>query len=102
MAATLQRVGAGKGDRVGILAENSAFWAACYLGILKLGAVAAPFPARLNAEQLNQLAELTGCVALCCDKGRLRQHAAHLPPQCAVVTPEVPAAGTAPAAARLV
>src|SRR5262245_34227764 len=102
VAVTLQQAGVGKGDRAGILAENSAFWAACYLGILKLGAVAVPFPARLNAEQLNKLAELTGCAALCCDSGRLRQHAAHLPPRCAVVTPGTAAAGDAPASARIV
>ncbi len=102
VAATLRGAGVGKGDRVGILAENSAFWAACYLGILKLGAVAAPFPARLNADQLNKLAELTGCVALCCDKGRLRQHATHLPAQCIVVTPDASAADDVATAAKIV
>lgn len=85
VAFTLARAGVRRGERVGILAENSPFWIACYLGILKAGAVAVPFPARLSTEKLRALAELTGCVALCADAARLRPHAAHLPEQLLVL-----------------
>jgi acyl-CoA synthetase (AMP-forming)/AMP-acid ligase II len=76
----------GEDDRVGLLAENSPFWAACYLAILRVGAVATPFPARLSGEKLRQLGQLTGCRALCLDALRLRQHGAELPAGSVVIT----------------
>ncbi|MFN8452224.1 MAG: AMP-binding protein [Anaerolineae bacterium] len=52
IAATLHALGVSKGDRVGLVAENSVFWVACYLAILKLGAVATPSAAFvLRADQ---------------------------------------------------
>lgn len=87
VAFTLRACGVGRGDRVGILGENSPFWIASYLGILKVGAVAAPFPARLTADRLAQLAHVTGCRAVCADGVRARQHAAALPDTCTVVIP---------------
>jgi long-chain acyl-CoA synthetase len=84
----LRAAGIAKGARVGILAENSAFWVASYLGILKLGAVATPFPARLDGQRLRTLAELTACRALCLDVTRARTFAAAPLEQCALVTPK--------------
>jgi long-chain acyl-CoA synthetase len=86
VAHALLGVDVGKGDRVGLLAENSPFWAACYLAILQLGAIATPFPARLSGEKLRQLGELTGCRVLCLDALRLRQHGVELPPESVVIT----------------
>ncbi len=98
IAFTLQGAGVTRGTRVGILGENSAFWVASYLGILKLGAVAVPFPARLNAEKLAALTELTDCRAICADRPRIKQHAAHLPSQCVMVTADDSLASEAPSA----
>ncbi len=94
-ACILRAAGVTKGARVGILAENSPFWVASYLGILKLGAVATPFPARLSAEKLQQLARLTGCQAVCADAQRAKQYAGHLPEGCILVTPEAAAGASA-------
>jgi long-chain acyl-CoA synthetase len=84
----LRRAGVAKGERAGIVAENSAFWVASYLGVLKIGAVAVPFPARLDEGKLQQLAELTACRAFCVDAIRARRHAAYLEEHGALVTPE--------------
>lgn len=92
VAAALGEAGAGKGSRVGILAENSPYWVACYLAILKMGAVAVPFPARLTGEKVRALAELTSCRVLCCDAPRARVAAANVPEGCAVLTPDLVAA----------
>jgi acyl-CoA synthetase (AMP-forming)/AMP-acid ligase II len=86
VADALSLAGARAGDRVGLLAENSPYWVACYLAILRLGAVATPFPARLGGEKLRQLSALTDCRVLCLDALRLRQHGGELPPGSVVVT----------------
>jgi long-chain acyl-CoA synthetase len=86
VASALSTADVGSGDRVGLLAENSPFWAACYLATLHIGAIATPFPARLSGEKLRQLSQLTGCRALCLDVLRLRQHGAELPSESVVIT----------------
>src|SRR5262249_25682906 len=86
VAGALTTAGVGEEDRVGLLAENSPFWVACYLAIMRIGAIATPFPARLSGEKLRQLSQLTGCRALCLDALRLRQHGAELPTESVVIT----------------
>jgi long-chain acyl-CoA synthetase len=87
IAYMLQQQGVEEGARVGILADNSAFWVASYLAILKLGAVAAPFPSRLTLEQYQTLLEMVQCEALCIDQSRLVKCAAALPIQSKIITP---------------
>jgi long-chain acyl-CoA synthetase len=89
IGSSLRESGISRGDRVGIAAENSVFWVASYLGILNVGAVAAPFPARLSGETLRRLVDLTQCHAICADGIRAKQCALHLPEECMVATPEV-------------
>jgi acyl-CoA synthetase (AMP-forming)/AMP-acid ligase II len=89
IASALSAAGVGRGDRVGLLAENSPFWVACYLAIPQIGAIATPFPARLGGEKLRQLSELTGCRALCLDALRLRQHGVELLSGSVVITDAV-------------
>jgi long-chain acyl-CoA synthetase len=50
LAGSLLARGHRKGDRVGILAENSLFFVKVYLGIIRAGLVAVPMPADLTAE----------------------------------------------------
>src|SRR5215467_15923408 len=79
IAYTLREVRVGKGDRVGIVADNSPFWISAYLGILKIGAVAVPIPARLSGEGFRQLAVVTGCRTFCADRKRLLKYGPELP-----------------------
>ena len=60
-AALLSRQGVGPRDRVAILAENDAHWIACYLGILRMGAVAVPLDTAYKPEQVRKL--LADCSA---------------------------------------
>src|SRR5687768_4164164 len=69
-AFALENFGIQKGERVAILAENSAFWVATYLAILKMGAVAVPIPQRLSAETLRKLIEMMDIKAYCLDSAR--------------------------------
>jgi long-chain acyl-CoA synthetase len=84
VACTLQTVGVQKSDRVGLIAENSPFWIACYLAILKLGAVATPLPLRLTDERVQMALTITGCHVVCMDTKRLGKYT--LPKGCVVVT----------------
>ncbi len=56
MAAALAAVGVGTGDRVALLAEPGAGWAAAFLGILRRGAIAVPLDVKLTADELDALA----------------------------------------------
>ncbi len=63
------------GDRVGLLARNTPFWVAAYLGILKLVAIAVPFATAATAEDLAAQNGLVGCRAVCAEQlqaGRLK------------------------------
>jgi long-chain acyl-CoA synthetase len=53
VASFLIRSGAQKGDRVLLLADNSLFWVAAYLGTLRAGCVAVPLASGIGSEDLN-------------------------------------------------
>jgi long-chain acyl-CoA synthetase len=52
LAGELAEAGVGEGDRVGLLARNSLFWVAAYLGSLKLGAIAVPLATTATSDDL--------------------------------------------------
>ena len=52
-----------KGERVILMAENSLFWAAAYLGTMQAGLVSVPLPASLDPEDLRKILEITGARA---------------------------------------
>lgn len=87
-AAALHSLGTKRQDRIGILAENSAFWIASYLGILKIGAIAVPLPTRLPSDQLVSFIKLTECRTLCADARNLGKHLAGLPDRMNLVLSE--------------
>ncbi|HTL55647.1 MAG TPA: AMP-binding protein [Candidatus Limnocylindrales bacterium] len=60
IAAWLLKRGHSKGARIGIFAENSAFFVAVYLGIIRAGLVAVPLPTELGAESLAKMALVSG------------------------------------------
>lgn len=49
--------GGRKGDRVILIADNSLFWVAAYLGTLRAGLVAVPLPTTIGADELNYTLE---------------------------------------------
>lgn len=68
VAQALKALGVSFQEPVGILAENSTFWIACYLGILKIGAIATPFPSRLLIDDLSKFAQIIQCNTFCVDE----------------------------------
>ena len=53
VASFLIRSGAQKGDRILLLADNSLFWVAAYLGTLRAGCVAVPLTSGVSSQDLN-------------------------------------------------
>jgi len=86
VAATLRAMGVEPNNRVALLAENSPFWIACYLGCIKIGAIVAPLPMRLNVTQLTETLTDLGCTVLCVDASRLAKHLNDLPPDMPILT----------------
>lgn len=56
VGARLSALGAGPGDTVGLLGDAGGDWTVAFLGILRAGAVAVPFDAKLTAGELAPLA----------------------------------------------
>jgi acyl-CoA synthetase (AMP-forming)/AMP-acid ligase II len=71
--------GARPGDHIGLLAANSLFWAASYLAILKLPAVAVPLPTVATPDDLARKIEFTRLRTLLADRRSLRRVANALP-----------------------
>lgn len=53
------RLGVAKGDRVLLIGENSLFWVASYLGILRAGLVCVPLPTSLSSQNLTHIRATT-------------------------------------------
>ncbi len=49
-----------KGDRIGIVSENSPFFIAAYLGIIRAGLTAVPFQTEATADSLTEIVSSTG------------------------------------------
>jgi long-chain acyl-CoA synthetase len=73
LAGELLSLGIRPGDRVGLLSQNSLFWEASYLAILKIGAVAAPFSTLITTDDLRRNAEFVGCKAIFFEKRQQRK-----------------------------
>ena len=50
-----------KGERVVLVADNSLFWVATYLGILRAGLVCVPVPSSIAAEDFDYILRTTEC-----------------------------------------
>lgn len=61
------------GQRVGLLGENSVFWIAAYLAILRIGAVVVPLPIMWPEEELRRLTEFVHLQAVCVEGCRLER-----------------------------
>lgn len=76
LAYELQAHGIEPGDRVGLLGQNSLFWVAGYLAILKTGAVATPFSTLATAEDISRNTQFAGCKAVLMDRRQQRKSSA--------------------------
>jgi acyl-CoA synthetase (AMP-forming)/AMP-acid ligase II len=59
VAQYLTATGKQKGDRVLLAGDNSLFWVAAYLGILKAGLICVPVPATIAAQDLDHILHAT-------------------------------------------
>jgi long-chain acyl-CoA synthetase len=73
LAGELLSMGLQPGERVGILGQNSLFWAAAYLATMKLGMVAVPFSTMLTPEEVERNAHWVGCRAVFFDRRQQRK-----------------------------
>lgn len=72
VAGELTLAGVQPGDRVGILGNNSLFWAASYLAVMKLGAIVVPFATTLTAEEVGGMVNFVECKTVCAERRMLR------------------------------
>lgn len=61
VGAILEEHGTVQGQYIAIIGQNSSFWIASYLGILRYGAVAVPVPIDQHPDMINQFLEMIGC-----------------------------------------
>lgn len=73
-------------DKVGLLGANSLFWIAGYLAILKLGAVAVPFPVTLTPPELETRQKFVQCKSLCIEKRYYQRLSGSLSPDLSVIS----------------
>jgi long-chain acyl-CoA synthetase len=66
-------------DRVGLISANSFFWVASYLAVLKLGAIAVPFPPEITPTELQTRQDFVRCKVMCLEKRCCRRLWAGLP-----------------------
>lgn len=86
IAASLQALGIKKDDRVGILANNNLFWVACYLGTMKLGAIAVPFAPSRDANVFKGQIALTTPKVFCLENRYLGRIKDWLDPEMPLIT----------------
>ncbi len=88
VAGELTAAGVVPGDRVGMVGANSFFWAATYLAVLKLGAVALPFSTTLTPPEVQMMEQAVPCKAFCGDRRALRRYGEKLRSDLAIVNDE--------------
>ena len=79
VAAELAASGIQPGDRVGLLGNNSFFWAAAYLATMKLGAVAVPLPSTIPLSEVQGIQDFVQCKVVCSERRAYMPFAAALP-----------------------
>jgi acyl-CoA synthetase (AMP-forming)/AMP-acid ligase II len=82
LAALLLTSGIQKGDRVLLIADNSFFWVASYLGILRAGLVCVPLPPANSGEEVAFVADSTDAAFAFVDARVLVRNARDLPKNC--------------------
>jgi len=72
IAGRLLGLGLSPGERVGIVGQNSLFWAASYLAIMKIGLVAVPFSLMLTPPEAARNARFAECKVIMIDRRQWR------------------------------
>jgi len=80
IAAQLSERGLKPGDAVGILGQNSVFWVASYLAVLKLSLIAVPFSILLTPEEISRNAEWAKCKGVLMDRRQQKKFDGAFPP----------------------
>jgi len=75
VAGELLDQGVQPGDRVAILGNNSLFWVACYLAVMKLGAIAVPLASTLTPDEVTGLMRFVHFKIICAERRVLRTYA---------------------------
>lgn len=73
LAGELTTLGLEPGQRVGLLGQNSLFWAAAYLATMKLGLVSVPFATMLTAKDVKRNATWVDCKAFFLERRQQRK-----------------------------
>jgi long-chain acyl-CoA synthetase len=73
LSAGLLMRGYGKGDRIGLLADNSPFFVVSYLGIIRAGFVAVPFQTEISEQSFNKIVGSAGIKLMLVTKRFLRR-----------------------------
>ena len=76
-------------DRIAILADNTLFWVASYLAILKLPGVAVFLPTVSTGEDIRNKLDFVSVNTLLADRKSLRKVANHLPNNLTIISDEV-------------
>ncbi len=79
VAGELGALGLPPGSRVGLVGQNSLFWAASYLAIMKSGCVAVPFSTMLTPEDALRNAQWADCKAVLIDRKQKRNFGTAFP-----------------------
>jgi acyl-CoA synthetase (AMP-forming)/AMP-acid ligase II len=90
VASHLLRLGALKGDRILLIADNSLFWAACYLGTMQAGLISVPVAPSVPAQDLAYLLETTDAKVVCAQASVIKAHADGLAHRHLLTDREVP------------
>ncbi len=80
VAGYLVEAGGRKGDRAILLSDNSFFWVASYLGVLRAGLVCVPLPKGISAEDLAYILEITEARFAFLQAGVATRARLHFPP----------------------
>jgi acyl-CoA synthetase (AMP-forming)/AMP-acid ligase II len=80
LAGELAALGLQPGQRVGLLGQNSLFWAAAYLATMKLGLVSVPFSTMITPEEIGRNAEWVDCKAVFFERRQQRKYSSTFRP----------------------
>lgn len=89
IAGALQELGLSPGSGVGILGQNSLFWVASYLAVMKLRLVAVPFSSLLTPEDARRNAEYSGCRTVLMDRRQRRLFGEAFPPGVTIIQDDI-------------
>ena len=73
----LLSMGCQKGDRGILISDNSFFWVAAYLGMLRAGMVGVPLPANVSSEDLDYILQTTGARTVFVQAGFALRNSGH-------------------------